>query len=957
MNNNSSDDEEFFLKPKKKSNKNLKKTKTLNVNVGTYLERAINPIVISNSFKKEKEIKEDKKEKEIEEKEDKNKPKNRNDASKDFINSHKINFFLKIDHKNCFHEMTDEEYSSIKEVISSFNDKKNIEINSINKIMKIFLDKICPNCKADATLISKYLSKEIRKLRKKNKTKIEIEQYINYFFSLRYDLLYSTNYYLNKKSFRYLGYILSYIFSKLSKYYTDINDSEELHRLINDNIKKRIDVLTDYYTYVNENNIKEDDIRHKKTDYWKKNRNRYSIVPELNFLINRFIKITTIEIDLDLQREIIDDTDFKLISIVLLNLNIIFVNIEHFKISFINQKFLYKIYTGYFRDLLNSTSINKNIIKKNRIKYPELLYDKKWNFLYNFNLEEYRIIDKNKNKEEFNIKNLQYDNYNTLYINKNKKDLNKKQILNSSIKKVEDINKIKTDFKKTDNNGTTNIFNNSIIIEKNNLQINKKTNNKIYEIIRGKDYYINIIKENSSILDLLAIIICSIGILKKINNLDIIMSDSYNNEFITHLVNSYDINEEIINDDFHLLDFIYNKIKDLKNFNIEINGLDIITFNKVLNLININDKLNSLKLSLFSSDVIYFRRSLLKLYNQIIGGAEDLIKNDSKNIESKIFKDLLPFFIENLAILFEILKKEQNLETLGFNFDLPPILANNHIYIIPILKFIINILLLIDKNKCQLKNLTLLSPSIVIDNKIYSGIIDIFSKININKNNKILKELNIQLQFYHMVHIKNLISNRLIKLNIGDLDLVTFKVLVNYLISYKFSSKSNLECLGIGLNKTLTQLNTELKMLFRELFTIKIANLSKLNLYTNIIIKDEKNYNYLIEILRNNWIPSYTITFNSKCNDILDKCKNLKNNILYLVPYELDIKLLGKEEENPINNGMIYWYLKYLFNYIYCNNDSNFISKKRCIFTILKYLYNEKIINISHNLEDEIKNK
>ena len=938
MNNNSGVDEEFFLKPKKKSEKNLKKNKTLNVNIGTYFERAINPIVISNTFNKEKEIKEVKKE---EEKEG-SKAKNRNNASKDFINSHKINLFLKINHKNCFSEMTDEDYDSIKNIMSSFKDKKNIEISSINQIMKIFLDKICPNCEADAILISKYLGKEICKLRK---IKTTIEEYVNYFFLLRYDLLYSTNFYLNKKSLQYLGYIVSYIFSKLNKY-PNINDSKDLNRFIKENIDKRIDVLTDYYTYLTENDIKEDDNRHKKTFFWKKNRNKYSIPPELNFLINRFIKITTIEIDLDLQREPIDDEDFKLISIVLLNLNHIFINIGQFKISFINQKFLYKIYTGYFQDLLNDTSINKNIIKKNKIKYPELLYDKKWNFQYNFNLEENRIIDKNKNKEEFNINHLEYDDYNILYINKNKKSLNKKQLLNSAIKKVVDINKIITDFKKNPN-----------IIEKNNLQIINKTDNKIYEIIR-KDYYINIIKENSSILDLLAIMIISIGRLKKINNLDIIMNDSYNYEFNTHLVNSYDVNAELINNnDFHLLDFIYNKIKDLKNFNIEINGLDNITFNKVLNLVNINDKLTSLKLSLFSSDVIYLKRSLLKLYSQIIGEAEDLIKNDTTNIESKILKELLPFFIVNLTILFEILKKDQNLETLGFNFDLPPILANNHFYIIPILKFIINILLLIDKNKCLLKNLTILSPSIIIDNQIYSGINDIFSKININKNNKILKELNIQLKFYHMVHINNLISNRLIKLNIGDLDLSTFKILVNYLISYKFSSKSNLECLGIGLNKTLTQFSIELKMIFRELFTIKIANLSKLNVYTNIIIKEEKNYNYLIEILRNNWISSYTITFNSKSSDILDKCKNLKNNILYLVPYELNKKLLEKEKEDPINNGMIYWYLKYLFNYKYYNNNSNFITKKRCIFTILKYLYNEKNINISHNLEDEIKNK
>ena len=117
----------------------------------------------------------------------------------------------------------------------------------------------------------------------------------------------------------------------------------------------------------------------------EKNRNKYLIPPELNFLINRFIKIKTIEIEIDFGGEIITEEEFKLISIFLLNINYIFINLTDFKINFIYQKFQYGIYTGYFRDLLDEISINKNIIKKNKIKNPELLYEKKWNFQNTFN--------------------------------------------------------------------------------------------------------------------------------------------------------------------------------------------------------------------------------------------------------------------------------------------------------------------------------------------------------------------------------------------------------------------------------------------------------------------------------------------------------------------------------------------------------------------------------------------
>ena len=165
---------------------------------------------------------------------------------------------------------------------------------------------------------------------------------------------------------------------------------------------------------------------------------------------------------------------------------------------------------------------------------------------------------------------------------------------------------------------------------------------------------------------------------------------------------------------------------------------------------------------------------------------------------------------------------------------------------------------------------------------------------------------------------------------------------------------SILETLGIGLNKTITLFNTEIKLIMRELFNIKLFNLLELNIYTNIII-NEKNYNYLLDILKDNFISSFIITFNSKSNEILNKCKSLKDNIHFLVPQKLTKKIINERNSikiNQDNNDIIYWYLKYLFNYKYYDSSSNFISKKKCINSILKYLYIEKKVNIKHNLEE-----
>ena len=101
------------------------------------------------------------------------------------------------------------------------------------------------------------------------------------------------------------------------------------------------------------------------------------------------------------------------------------------------------------------------------------------------------------------------------------------------------------------------------------------------------------------------------------------------------------------------------------------------------------------------------------------------------------------------------------------------------------------------------------------------------------------------------------------------------------------------------MNNSITSFTTELKFILRALFYIKISNLSELNLFTNIIIKTELNYHYLINILKDNWIPDYTITFNSKSNQIINKLTKEVSEISYFI---------NKDNDN------IFWYLKYIFN-------------------------------------------
>ena len=143
------------------------------------------------------------------------------------------------------------------------------------------------------------------------------------------------------------------------------------------------------------------------------------------------------------------------------------MNLKQLKINFINQKLQYDLYCGYFQDLLYETKINKNIIKKNKIINPELIYEEKWNFKDKFNVKECRIIRKKKLNEEFYKQDLSFDEYNLLFINDSIKEINEKQMMNSTIVNIRDIDT--NNIMKKTNNSNEKIINDKIVLEKNKI--------------------------------------------------------------------------------------------------------------------------------------------------------------------------------------------------------------------------------------------------------------------------------------------------------------------------------------------------------------------------------------------------------------------------------------------------------------------------------------------------------
>ena len=220
---------------------------------------------------------------------------------------------------------------------------------------------------------------------------------------------------------------------------------------------------------------------------------------------------------------------------------------------------------------------------------------------------------------------------------------------------------------------------------------------------------------------------------------------------------------------------------------------------------------------------------------------------------------------------------------------------------------------------------------------------DYLDEFDVYKKNKALLELNLNVQIYKLINIKNLVSTNLIILNIGDFDLISFSFFINYITSYKFSIKSNLKKITIGLIKSIIDFSSNVKKILSKFFSIKIFCLIELNLSSNILLEQKDDYINLISYLKYNCISSSNIVLNEKSKNILDNNKEIRNGIKYL---ELNIKQETNSNKQKIEINKCYWIIKFLLGNKY-KIEKNIINK--ICYGIFKYLVHEFNMKITHD--------
>ena len=850
--------------------------------------------------------------------------------------------YLKINTKSEFDIYNEEESSKkLNEIIQYVEDLLNEEQSSTNNVWKKILEKLFPKCRAEGFMISKLIAK----LFSKKLVKKLIESKLNYYLQKRTEITYNKKLVLNKENIENIGYILCYSYSKFDNF----RIPSEKNLKTNLSVGKKRNVVTDFYTYCN--NKKKNPLDVKMFDFLENNSNIYYVPGILIFLLNCFESLKVIEIELDLDMSGIDSSDdFYLFIITLLNMHHLVSEVDHIKVNFINphlQKDIYKFFTSELNSIYDN---NNRYLKKNKKTYGKNAYKKRWDFE-----TDYVIISKKINQEKTEELNIEED------FNGSGKDLGDKLIgRNSGFSALNNFY----------------MENNMLVKDKDappdDPQNNKNSStNKSKEIdinkINDKEKYDAIINKNKKVLELFCIVILGILRVKQFSKFDIIINDCYYKEYINSFGRNYSSQKlpATINN-FHILNFLINKMDKIHDFNMEFNSLDYMTFYKFLSLIKKNEDLVSLQISFFSSLITYTPQYLYKLYIQNLD-KKDICNNKTYSPETFLLNELLPYFVENLEVLFELIRQKiSKFKILSFNFDIPEIIAKNQRYLMLILKFILNILFFVDNKRSLINKLVIISPKSKIDSRTMLNMENIISSINMDENNKNINELSLQLQFYQINNLKHLVSSNLTILKLGDMDIHTLKNLTQYLCSYNFFKKSKLRKLTIGLLYFITYFNTEIELLFYEIFSIKIKTLLEINIYSNILIKEEEKF---YKILNNNWIGTCNLFLNEKCENIWKQNstkeksnKIIDKKIMYLLHHELEEEKLIKNElalkkkiKLTSTDCEVAFYLRYLLIFKYSKEKQinlKYYDQKNIIFNILKYLYFTKSAKIEYKYNE-----
>ena len=710
---------------------------------------------------------------------------------------------------------------------------------------------------------------------------------------------------LNIDNLSAIGKLLSIGFNKLDNY--KIKDYGHLMKLVEDAIKNYVNIFTDYLLDCSKKSKEPGEI--KFFNFFETRKKKYGFPPEILIILNTYQNVQTIILEIDNLKEEgqnLSSEDFKFFELAILNFHWLLNSVKNIKFNFISKK------------------LEKALFLRKRKKFDIFCLKTAFNF----------------KPMEILFNDIKY--------------LNQKCNFSSQLKTYK---------------------NNTI-----------KSEEFIEDFAYGKESDVEarseIAQKNFNLFEYIFISFFSLNFYNNKNiKFELVMNNCYITEFYVGFNEAYNFDWLKENSHFfHIFDFLLfnNLINNLKIFNIEFNSLDKRAFQKINNFLFYNKSITNLYISFFTSDFTYMPMHLYLLYSESFENINSPLPDkelkmnfdentylfcDTKEIENKILNNLFKNFCGNLAAFFDIIKSKKNLEEIGLDIDAPVNIRNQSKYMNSIFKFILNILFYVSKQK--IKKFCLNSPFTIIDPLSKPRIDDLFNNINL-KNNQHYEQLTLQMQFYNTKSITSFINTRLVILNLGNMDLNTFKILCNFISQNEFQKSSSLKQITFSLIESINKLTDEIKILFGKLFAIKIKALYSLNLYTGLCLSDKEQYYDLLKLINYNWIMQYIITFDDCSDNIYESEANNLSKLKCLIPiFWEDKKSQNRKNVEEIDYD-VYIYLKYLIHKKYkpyeadkCNksssqNDKLDIIQKKILFDILKYLYVSRVPSVNHEFKNKL---
>ena len=730
--------------------------------------------------------------------------------------------YIQINHKNKIEELSYE--SHIAESMNLLNSLSFLEENIGGEINKFFLNVLPQNKEGEALKVLTAIANKTKSEKKK------LEESLTYIMNKPE----KDNVILTKELSEHLSIILKEIFRKIKKK-SKIKTFSELKAKAQDYLPNfnQEDILKKYRNTKegkstpkpNESNAENENTIFYKYKEFKEDKN--SALPmEMLILMRKFNIVKTLRLTInndynpnDISDIIFDENDLHNNILILLNLEWLFQSLVDLEV-----------------DLSNDNLIESEI-----------------------NLFSYKLAGFSKliNKE-IKITTYQLNNplSHTNYFQPQKSVFS--QVYNNNIEDDDHSSEISSSIISTNQSLKSSFILNSINeVEKEENQYNFAQFNKKYNIL----------------LKMIIIYGYFIRNMSKIIRTKFIIPLNLGDEIFEMLRR-----QKVFINDFHFLSFLTNK--DILHTSIEFNSLDSQTFEKLLNFLNQNHNITQCNLSFFPSEE-YFKSELL--YKMLQNCDENFKMKKNKNnkfsfnpnlildlkgnedLDNYMLRKLSEYFEKNLKKFFYFLSLKTIITELSLNFDLPTILTKNGYYNNVLMKFFLDLFILIDSPLSNIKILTLNSRNFVFDSRKYPILNDFCDKLHfyLRKDHK-LTNLTFIVRFYRIRNIYRFIPYNLTQLSIGPLDYETFNCLVDYLTSADFSLRTKLNKLTIYLNNTLVYINKDkIYEIIIRLLTEYPKGLTEISLYTFFIISYIQ-LNSLLLKTNYNTLPNIFMQFSSK---------------------------------------------------------------------------------------------